>query len=178
VPFPKRRTPRLLGVLAGLARRGVPARGSPQTVGPSAAPGRTRVGRGGRATAASPASRRRHRGGLTYKNRSPSPPSSRHTERPAAIAATPLSSPARSHSRPIRHLDLLPRTPRGVCRRFFARHCAPSPEPPHTAAVAAGHRRAQPSVPLRPNFEHPRALGELLPSAPFPGHERRRSRRN
>jgi hypothetical protein len=56
------------------SRHAVSAQGSPQTAGLSAAPHCTCAGRGGRATAVCPSSRRRHRGGFTYKNRAPPPP--------------------------------------------------------------------------------------------------------
>jgi hypothetical protein len=47
------------------------------------------------------------------------------------------------------------RNHRGVRRRLFAWHCAPSPEPQHTATIAAGHRRAPPSGAFLPKLRAP-----------------------
>jgi hypothetical protein len=59
----------------------------------------------------------------------------------------------------------------GIARRHRS-HSTPRPSPP----VTSMHRRR---VPLRPNSEHPRALGELtLLPAPLQGRERRRPHRN
>jgi hypothetical protein len=158
-PFPMRCTLRLLGVLQGprAPRHAVPARGSPRTTGPSAAPRRTRAGLGSCATAASLSSPRCHRGGLAYKKQAPSPPFESHTEPPAAIAVLPLNSPARSYSQLANHLNLLPRTPRGVRRRLFARYCAPSLEPrtPRQSPPATTVRRRQVPLAQTPSIHGP-----------------------
>jgi hypothetical protein len=96
--FPMRRAPRL-GSPPGRAHytdRAVPARCAPWTVGPSAAPRRTRTGQGGCATTASPSSRLRHRGGLPIK-----------TERHPALRA-PHQAVGR-HCRPRAELGSFPR---------------------------------------------------------------------
>jgi hypothetical protein len=64
---------------------------APRTAGPSVAHRRTRAGRDGRATAASPASRRRHREVSAIKARAPSA-FARPTDPPAAIAAATVCS--------------------------------------------------------------------------------------
>jgi hypothetical protein len=105
-----------------------------------AVPRRTRAGRGGRATTASPSSRLRHRGGLPIKP-STVPPSERHTKPPAAIAALALKLDRSRATESTNHLSTAPRP--CCCSRT---HALPSQEPyspPNRAAAAAvaSHRR-------------------------------------
>jgi hypothetical protein len=176
-----RRAPRLLGVLTGRAHamdHAVPARCAPQTTGSSAAPV-VRVP----AEAAVPRPHPRgHALIITtkpplFKPRvvpllAPSLPPAAPSV-PPPVNSHPCHSPVRltflAYS--LRTLEACVVYLPGIARRRRS-HSTPRPSPSATAV-----RRRQ--VPLRPNSEHPRALGELtLLPAPLHGLERRRPRRN
>jgi hypothetical protein len=177
--LPMRRTPRLLGVLPG-------PRTAPRRTGPGLAADRRSVG--GippyarrpryRATAASPSSPRRHRGGLAYKNQTPCPhpgatPSRRPPLPPSRRTCMLASIPGRltilTYSLGPLEACVVAYLP-GITRRRRS-HLTPWPSPPATTVRC---RR----VPLCPNSEHPRALGELtLLPAPLHGRERYQPRR-
>jgi hypothetical protein len=143
-----------------LARRTAPYRPGARR-GPSTAPRRTRAGQGSHATAASPSSPRRHRGGLTYKNQAPRPnPRATPSRRPPLppsrwtrlLARIPGRLTILTYSLGALEACAIAYFP-GIARRHRS-HRTLLPTPPATAV-----RRRR--LPLRPNSEHPRALGEI-----------------
>jgi hypothetical protein len=135
--------------------RAVPARCAPRTAGPSAAPRRTRTGRGYRTTVASPPSPRYHRRGVQLINIARFPSSRRH-RRPTAPSVPPPSScaPIAFHGRATilaPSLGSIGPTRVACCSgRAYPVARAEPPWRPLPALTVHPRRRL-----LRPNFGHP-----------------------
>jgi hypothetical protein len=79
----------------------------------------------------------------------PSPP-------PAAPSVPPpVNSPSHPSQVRLTFLACSLGTLEACAIAYIARHCAPSPEPQHTAAIAAGHHRALPSGASLPKLRPP-----------------------
>jgi hypothetical protein len=175
-----RRTPRLLGVLPGLARcaasyrpearRGPPIRRRHPAVRAPAevAVLRRHLRRHGDVTwEASPMKTKcRHRPSRATPSCQPPLPPSRRTR---LLARIPGRLATLTYTQGPLEACVVASLP-GIARRRRS-HRTPRPSPPATAV-----RRRR--VPLYPNFEHPQALGELtLLPAPLHGRELHRPRR-
>jgi hypothetical protein len=114
-------------------------------------------------------------GGLNYKN-----PSVVRSPRATPTRRLPLSPPPCAHASTSSHRRLtFPTCSVGPVAPSHAAHChpcalpSPEPRPPPPAIAVRPHRQL-----LRPNYGHHRTLGEhVVDPDPFPGRERRRSRR-